>query len=83
MSGGELKRAELLMVLSDNPGLLLLDEPTSMLDAENSETIVELISELGGSVPMIITSHDPRLERVSDRILRIIGGKLVEGDKKF
>ncbi len=77
LSGGELKRAELLMVLSDNPELLLLDEPTSMLDAENSEVIVELISELRGGVPMVITSHDPRLEKVSDRVLRIVGGKLV------
>ncbi|WP_456365032.1 ATP-binding cassette domain-containing protein [Thermococcus sp.] len=79
LSGGELKRAELLMVLSDNPGLLLLDEPTSMLDAENSEVILELISRRRGSVPMVVTSHDPRLEKVSDRVLRVSGGKLVEG----
>ncbi|NJF25963.1 ATP-binding cassette domain-containing protein [Thermococcus sp. Bubb.Bath] len=76
LSGGELKRAELLMVLSDGPELLLLDEPTSMLDAENSMIIVELLSELKGKVPMLITSHDPRLRGISDRVLAIVGGEL-------
>jgi putative ABC transport system ATP-binding protein len=76
LSGGELKRAELLMVLSDEPELLLLDEPTSMLNAENSMIIVELLSELKGKVPMLITSHDPRLREISDRVLTIVGGEL-------
>jgi len=79
LSGGELKRAELLMVLSDNPGLLLLDEPTSMLDAENSETVVGILKQVRGSVPMVITSHDPRLLEISDRTLKIVGGNLIEG----
>jgi len=76
LSGGELKRAELLMVLSDDPGLLLLDEPTSMLDAENSEAVVNVLSALKGRVPMIITSHDPRLQKITNKTLEIIGGEL-------
>ncbi|EEB73334.1 ATP-binding cassette domain-containing protein [Thermococcus sp. AM4] len=76
LSGGELKRAELLMVLSDDPDLLLLDEPTSMLDAENSEAVVSVLSALKGRVPMIITSHDPRLQKISNKTLEIIGGEL-------
>ncbi|ASJ01057.1 ATP-binding cassette domain-containing protein [Thermococcus gorgonarius] len=78
LSGGELKRAELLMVLSDNPELLLLDEPTSMLDAENAETVVEILNEIKGRIPMIITSHDPKLVELSDQTLKIVGGNLVE-----
>ncbi|MDV3103684.1 ATP-binding cassette domain-containing protein [Thermococcus waiotapuensis] len=74
LSGGELKRAELLMVLSDEPELLLLDEPTSMLDAENSKVVIDLLSTFKGSVPMIVTSHDPRLVEVSNRILEVTGG---------
>ncbi|MDV3104520.1 ABC transporter ATP-binding protein [Thermococcus waiotapuensis] len=80
LSGGELKRAELLMVLSDSPELLLLDEPTSMLDAENAGTVVEVLNEMKGRIPMIITSHDPRLVELSDRILKIVGGNLIEGN---
>ncbi len=74
LSGGELKRAELVMVLSDEPELLLLDEPTSMLDAENSEVVIDLLSTFKGRVPMIVTSHDPRLFEISDRVLEVVGG---------
>jgi len=77
LSGGELKRAELLMVLSDNPDLLLLDEPTSMLDAENSEVVINILSQLKDNTPMIITSHDPRLQKITNKTLEIIGGELV------
>ncbi|WP_456365725.1 energy-coupling factor ABC transporter ATP-binding protein [Thermococcus sp.] len=74
LSGGELKRAELVMVLSDEPELLLLDEPTSMLDAKNSEVVIDLLSTFKGRVPMIVTSHDPRLFEISDRVLEVVGG---------
>ncbi len=78
LSGGEVRRAELLMVLSDEPELLLLDEPTSMLDPENSERVLSILSEFRRSSTMIITSHDPRLESISDRVLMIYGGQLTE-----
>ena len=77
LSGGELKRAELLMVLSDGPGLLLLDEPTSMLDAENSEAVIKVLSKFKGKTPMIITSHDPKLLEIAHKTLKIEGGSLI------
>jgi Fe-S cluster assembly ATP-binding protein len=43
LSGGELKRSELLQLLVQDPQLLLLDEPDSGVDVENSKLIAELI----------------------------------------
>ncbi|MFX1521504.1 MAG: ABC transporter ATP-binding protein [Promethearchaeota archaeon] len=45
-SGGEIKRAELLQLLAQNPSLLLLDEPTSGVDLENIALIGHVISDL-------------------------------------
>jgi len=45
-SGGEIKRAELLQLLAQNPNLLLLDEPTSGVDLENIALIGSVINEL-------------------------------------
>ncbi len=81
VSGGELRRAELLMVLSDEPELLLLDEPTSMLDPENSDRVLKVLSEFKGSTTMIITSHDPRLKTISKNTLNIYGGQLTGKSK--
>ncbi|WP_287583140.1 ABC transporter ATP-binding protein [Candidatus Borrarchaeum sp.] len=45
-SGGEIKRAELLQLLAQNPNLLLLDEPTSGVDLENIALIGSIINDL-------------------------------------
>ena len=56
LSGGEKRRLYLLMVLMQNPNMLILDEPTNDLDIMTLNVLEEYLQEFGGS--LIIVSHD-------------------------
>lgn len=72
VSGGEARRAELLLALSDSPKLLLLDEPTAMLDPESAELVIKVLSEEKRHRAIVIATHDPRLNPISDKILNLL-----------
>jgi macrolide transport system ATP-binding/permease protein len=75
MSGGELTRLKIAKFLTDNPKFLLADEPTSNLDFEGINLLVEKLSSFGGS--MIITSHDrDLLDKVCSKIIELEDGKI-------
>ncbi len=70
LSSGEKQRLALLRVLSNDPKVLLLDEPTANLDRENARRIEKLIDHLcrENGLAVIWVSHDiEQLNRVSDR----------------
>ncbi|HVN70396.1 MAG TPA: ABC transporter ATP-binding protein [Desulfomonilia bacterium] len=71
LSGGEKKRVAIASVLSLNPQVLLLDEPTSSLDLRTRHWLIGLIGELRKAGKTIITTtHDISLiERISSRVL--------------
>jgi energy-coupling factor transport system ATP-binding protein len=75
LSAGELQRICLASVLALEPALLLLDEPTSQLDPEGAEQILDLACELGAAV--LVSEQRPTLplERC-DRALFITGGRI-------
>lgn len=84
LSGGELQRAALGRVLLVGPKLLILDEPTSMLDASVQAQILRLIREVQRACRLacILISHDlDVLRAVSDRIGILYEGELVEINK--
>jgi len=60
LSGGELQRVLLLWALSDNPDILLFDEPTENVDVVGSESIYKLLHHLQDAmgIAIIIVSHD-------------------------
>jgi len=76
-SGGERQRFALARALLRQPALLILDEPTSSLDARNAQIILEGIEALKGRLTMILVTHQPERVRRADQSLRIDGGKLV------
>ena len=72
ISGGEARRAHLLMALAHDPAILLLDEPTAYLDEESTKRVIELLmEEKGRGKTVIVSTHDPALESVADRVYRI------------
>jgi energy-coupling factor transport system ATP-binding protein len=80
LSGGELQRICLAATLALEPKLLLLDEPTSQLDPEAAEALVELAVRLArdrGSA-VLLTEQRPALPlEVCDRVLFLDRGRLV------
>lgn len=59
LSGGEKKRVALAAVLILDPEVLLLDEPTSMLDPKSQSQIIDFLIEWSGGVKTVITAtHD-------------------------
>lgn len=70
LSGGELQRLALCRVLLLKPRLILMDEPTSMLDDENSELLYKILNGLNKQygVTLLIASHDQRgIEKLADQ----------------
>ena len=80
MSGGQQQRVAIARALANTPRLLIADEPTGQLDAETGATIMELLREVVRLEGMtaIISTHDPSLQAMADRTIRLADGVLVE-----
>ncbi|ACS33953.1 ABC transporter ATP-binding protein [Thermococcus gammatolerans] len=78
VSGGELRRASIVMALAKDPSVVILDEPTAYLDEESSERVVEILRELREKGKTIVVStHDPELIRIADVTYRLRYGRVV------
>lgn len=58
LSGGQRQRVMIARALCSNPNLIILDEPTSNIDADGQRQIYELLRELNKRVTVIVVSHD-------------------------
>lgn len=80
LSSGERQRFALLRLLANRPRVLLLDEPTANLDADNVLRVERLVAEYTQAEPgaVLWVSHDAfQAQRVAHRRLRIEAGRLV------
>jgi putative ABC transport system ATP-binding protein len=82
LSGGEAQRVCVARTLVTRPEVLLLDEPTSSLDAAATQVFEHAINELTRQgMAVLWVSHDPaQVDRVADRVLPIAHGRLVAAD---
>jgi peptide/nickel transport system ATP-binding protein len=81
LSGGQLQRVCLAMVLLGEPALLILDEPTTALDTRTSAAIVELIREMADrhGIALLLISHDLGLVgALTDRVLVMRDGEVID-----
>jgi putative ABC transport system ATP-binding protein len=79
LSGGEQQRVAIARALVNDPKIILADEPTGNLDAENQRIVFKLLSDLhaqGRTIVMV--THDETAGRLADRRLNLEHGKIVE-----
>lgn len=77
-SGGERQRLALARALLRRPSLLILDEPTSSLDAMNEKMVIEGVEALRGRLTMILVTHRPERITAADQVLRLEKGLLTQ-----
>ena len=70
LSGGELQRVVIARALAGDPDLLLLDEPTSNADPSAENVLLELLSEMGTTITVVMVSHN--LDFVSRYVKKVI-----------
>lgn len=78
LSGGQRQRISIARVLLKSPRIVLLDEPTSSLDAESEALVEEALRELAVGRTTIIIAHRLRTVARADRLLVLDHGRLVE-----
>jgi putative ABC transport system ATP-binding protein len=80
LSGGQQQRVAIARALVHNPRLIICDEPTAALDAENGKMVMELFRDLmrqPGRCAIVVT-HDHRILPYSDRIATMNDGRILE-----
>ena len=81
LSGGEVRRALIARALVNHPQLLIADEPTSDLDVESTQGIMEEFSRLNAEgMTILLVSHDLDTLRYGKRVYSMSEGKLTEGN---
>lgn len=80
LSGGQQQRVAIARALVHEPKLIICDEPTAALDAENGHLVMQLFQDVartpGRSV--VIVTHDNRIFHHADRIAQMDDGRIVE-----
>lgn len=75
LSGGEQQRFAIARALVNDPELVLADEPTGNLDAQNGAAVLALLRNLKGRAVVIVT-HEPEAAAIADRVLQLREGRL-------
>lgn len=80
LSGGQQQRVAIARALSNNPDIILCDEPTGNLDKNTSQEVIDLLCSINHEYgkTLLIVTHDPDIAAKADRQKRIEDGKLYE-----
>lgn len=78
LSGGEQQRVCIARALINQPKIILADEPTGNLDADNEEAVMEIFRSLhkAGHTLLFVT-HDPYIGMQADRIIQLEHGRII------
>ena len=81
LSGGEQQRVAVARALINNPAIVFADEPTGNLDTANAKELHQLFFDLRRQFQQtfLIVTHNEELATMSDRVLHMKDGKIVQG----
>jgi branched-chain amino acid transport system ATP-binding protein len=78
LSHGEQRQLEIAMVLATNPKLLLLDEPTAGMGAEETDQMITLLKGLKGAYTIVLIEHDmDAVFALADQVNVLVYGRLI------
>lgn len=82
LSGGESQRVAIARALSNNPQIILADEPTGNLDSKSGKEIIEILIKLNKEkdVTLILVTHDSFIARHAKRVINLKDGKILKSD---
>jgi putative ABC transport system ATP-binding protein len=81
LSGGQRQRVAVARALIHRPRVILADEPTGSLDADNSAAVIDVLlaAQEEAGATLVVVTHDPGVARRLDRMLGLRDGRLSEG----
>ncbi|RZN37160.1 MAG: ABC transporter ATP-binding protein [Methanosarcinales archaeon] len=84
LSGGQNQRVAIARALANSPDIVIGDEPTGNLDSKSSDSIYELLRRLNQerNQTFILVTHDAQMAAKTDRIIRLVDGKIVEDSRR-
>jgi ABC-type lipoprotein export system ATPase subunit len=82
LSGGQKQRVAIARALGGDPPIIVGDEPTAALDTKTALSVMELFRRLATEQgrAVVVVTHDPRLERFADRVVRVEDGHITAID---
>ena len=84
LSGGEMKRIEIAMIMAKNTELYVFDEPEAGIDIWSFKDLVSVFREIRATTKksMIIISHQERIMDISDEIVVLSDGQVLSHEKR-
>lgn len=81
LSGGQRQRVAIARALVNNPSIILADEPTGNLDSKSGHEIMKIFDDLhrNGNTIILVT-HEDDIAKHSNRIVRLLDGKIVKDE---
>ena len=80
LSGGEQQRVAIARAFSNNPSILLADEPTGNLDSQNGKRVFDLLVQMNRNrgTTLVLVTHEKELADQADRQIHLRDGHIVE-----
>jgi putative ABC transport system ATP-binding protein len=84
LSGGQCQRVAIARAIVKRPEIVLADEPTANLDAENSHNIIRIMKELNRDLGMtfLFSTHDEKVVGYLERIISLVDGRVASDEHK-
>jgi putative ABC transport system ATP-binding protein len=83
LSGGEQQRVAIARSLSNDPDVVLADEPTGNLDSKTGDAILSLLYRLWdeSGLTVVVITHDPAISESAPRVIRLADGRMISDER--